>query len=242
LAARYARRTLRLTATIGQLAIRLAGRTLCGRVVRTWRGGVALDGVAGADGAADPAGADTDGAQRRRCRAPPRLPLCDRADRRGHPPAGRRAARPPGRHVDDVAVRASRRRGRLSRRVGRLRRGDPPGRTPGGAGQRPLALVARPGRGGGEDRHRAQHLLANSAAAAAVAAAATVAARAGDQRADPGPARGRARAARPGRGPARMCTPVGLGVEHRQALHPRRHRRTAAAATTLRPHPGRPLP
>ena len=35
---------------------------------------------------------------------------------------------------------------------------------------------------------------------------------------------------------------LGLGAEHGQALRPRRHRRTAGAATPLRAHPGRPLP
>ena len=113
-----------------------------------------------------------------------------------------------------------------------IRQGAPAG----GAGQRPLAPVARPGRGGGEDRHRPQH------AAGAPPAAPPQRRRAADRRADPGPARGRARAARPGRGPAGMRAPAGLGVEHGQALRPRRHRRAAAAATALRPHPGRPLP
>ena len=160
LALRYARRTLRLTAMVGQLAITLAGRAGAARAVRARDVDLALDGVAGADGAADPAGADTDGAQRRRCRAAPRPPLRHRADRRRHPPAGRCAARPQGRHPHHVAARASRRRDRLPRRVGRLRRGHPPGRTRSGAGQRPLAPVARPGRCGGEDRHRPQHLLA----------------------------------------------------------------------------------
>ena len=43
------------------------------------------------------------------------------------------------------------------------------------------------------------------------------------------------------------CTPCSVRVwaccvEHGQALRPRRHRRTAGAATALRAHPGRPLP
>jgi hypothetical protein len=42
-------------------------------------------------------------------------------------------------------------------------RSDPRGRTEGGAGQRPLAPVAQPGRCSGEDRHRPQHLLAHTA-------------------------------------------------------------------------------
>ena len=86
---------------------------------------------------------------------------------------------------------------------------------------------------GGEDRQRPQHLLARGAVSRAGAA---------DGRADPGPARGRARVAQPGCGPAGLLPAAGLGVEHGQALRPRHHRRTAAAATTLRPHPGRPLP
>ena len=76
---------------------------------------LALDGVAGADGTADPADADAEGAQRRRCRAPARPPLRDHADRRRHPPPDRCAARPQGRHPQHLAARASRRRGRMPR-------------------------------------------------------------------------------------------------------------------------------
>ena len=66
---------------------------------------------------------------------------------------------------------------------------------------------------------------------------------AGDQRAEPGPARGRARAARPGRGPAGLLPPAGWALNTvKEALRPRRHRRAVAAPTALRPHPGRPLP
>ena len=46
-----------------------------------------------------------------------------------------------------------------------IRQGAPEG----GAGQRPLAFVARAGRCGGEDRHRPQHLLAQRRAAAQAA-------------------------------------------------------------------------
>jgi Transposase len=83
LALRYARRTVRLTATVGRLAIALAGRAGA-RVLAGLGMDLALDGVASPDGAPDSAHTDTEGAQRRRRRAPPRTPLRHRADRRRH--------------------------------------------------------------------------------------------------------------------------------------------------------------
>ncbi len=62
------------------------------------------------------------------------------------------------------------------------------GAHPRRAGRRPLAPVARPGRCGGKDRHRPQQLLASRAAPRIDAP---------NRQADSGPARGRARTARP---------------------------------------------
>lgn len=59
---------------------------------------------------------------------------------------------------------------------------------------------------------------------------------------DPSSARGRARVTRPGRGPAGMRAAAGLGVEQRQALRTRHHRRKASAATMSTARRGRKAP
>jgi len=76
LALRYARRTLRLTTTVGRLTITPAGRADAA-VLTGWGDDLAVDGVAGADGASDPTAADAevlsvdDVARRKTVRASP---------------------------------------------------------------------------------------------------------------------------------------------------------------------------
>ena len=107
-----------------------------------------------------------------------------------------------------------------------------PRRTSGGAGQRPLAPVARPGRRGGEDRDRAQQLLARGLVRVA---------RPIDERTR---ARHAAVHALLGQGVGLLECARRLGW----ALNTvKRYARAAtaehlAAATPLRPHSGRPLP
>ena len=133
---------------------------------------LALNDVAGADGVADSVGADADGARSRRCRAAPRAPLRDGDHPRVDPPPGSMCCPTARRPSGDLAGRAFRRRGRLPRRLSRLRRSHPTGRTQGDAGQRPLAPAAQPGRSSGEERHHPQHLLAPTACGAAADGAA----------------------------------------------------------------------
>jgi Transposase len=177
LALRCARRTLRLTAAVGRVAVALAGRA----------------------GAAMPAGLGVSISRSTMLRVltslrvlmalpipsaptPGVLGVDDVAPRRGHCYATviihavthRRIDVLPDRKAATLAAWLGAHSGaQVVCRDGSATYAEAhrAGRAPGGAGQRPLAPVAQPGRCGGEDRHRPQHLLAHPACPAGVAEA-----------------------------------------------------------------------
>jgi hypothetical protein len=110
--------------------------------------------------------------------------------------------------AERVAARPSRGRGRVPGRLGGLRRGRPPGTARRGAGQRPLAPVAQPGRGRPERGRGTLRLLGKGHPPAGRPA------RRHHRRAlAAGP-----RPAGPECGPARVRPPPGPVAPHRQAL------------------------